>query len=168
MTNDVNEYLFGGGAKAFAFDHIGDICRGTVIKAELRQQSSLEGELLTWTDGRPRMQLVITMQTDEHDSDDDDGIRTLYAKGGRFEIAEGEGTSMRDAIADAIKATGAKSLDPGDQLAVGYTGNGKGRKGYNPPKLYAASFKKGRTSVTASDLFGETMAEQQTPIDTGV
>lgn len=164
MSNDVNDFLFGGGAKAFQFNQIGDICRGTVLKADLRQQTSMEGQLLSWDDGRPRMQLVVEMQTNDHDDDDDDGIRTLYAKGGRFEIAEGEGQSMRDAIADAMKAVGAKSLDPGDELAVGFTGLGKAKRGYSAPKLYAASFRKGHTSVKAADLFGD----EQTPIDTGV
>ena len=164
MSNDVNEYLFGGGAKAFQFNTIGDICRGTVVKAEMRQQTSIEGVPLNWDDGRPRMQLVVELQTDEHVDDDDDGIRTLYAKGGRFEIAEGEGQSMRDAIADAMKEQKEKSLDPGDELAVGFTGLGKAKRGYSAPKLYAASFRKGRKSVKASDLFGD----EPTPIDTGV
>lgn len=164
MSNDVNDFLFGGGAKAFQFNEVGDICRGTVVKAEMAQQTSMEGEALTWSDGRKRMQLVITVQTGEHVDDDDDGIRTLYAKGGRFEIATGEGSSMKDAIADAMKEAKAKSIDPGDEIAVGYTGVGKpSQRGYSPPKLYAASFRKGRTSVKASDLFGD-----DTPLETGV
>ena len=36
------------------------------MEAESRQQSDLEtGELLTWPDGRPRMMLVVTLQTDD-------------------------------------------------------------------------------------------------------
>lgn len=156
MSNtDVNAYLFGTSAKAFSFDSIGDVCRGKVVSAEMRQQTSIEGQPLTWDDGRPRMQLVVTLQTQLHDDDDDEGIRTLYAKGGRFEVAIGEGTSMRDAIAEAMKAAKAKSLDPGDELAVAFTGEGKARRGYSAPKLYKASFRKGATSVAASDLFGD-------------
>lgn len=159
MSNDVNDYLFGGGAKAFQFENIGDICHGTVISAEIRQQTSMEGEALVWADGTPRKQLVIVVQTDEI-SDEDDGQRTLFAKGGRFEVATGEGTSMRDAIADAMRLAQAKSLDPGDELWVGYTGIGKGRRGFSPPKLYSAKFRKASAGVKAADIFGDTPAEQ--------
>lgn len=164
MSNDVNDFLFQSSAKSFPFDHVGDIVRGTIISAEIRQQTSLEdGKALFWDDGKPRNQLVIVLQTTLSDGDDDDGQRTIYAKGGRFEVATGEGLSMRDAIADAVKAAGAKSLDPGDELAVGFTGEGKGRRGFNPPKLYSASFRKASKAVSGADLFGDA-----TPIDTGV
>jgi hypothetical protein len=158
MSNtDVNSFLFEGGAKSFQWGETpGTICRGTIESAEMRQQTSLEdNKPLFWDDGRPRMMLVITLQTAEHDGDDDDGKRTIYAKGGRFEVADGEGTSMRDAIAQAVKDAGASSIEPGDELAVGFTGRGKAKRGYTAPKLYAASFKKAAASVSASDLFGD-------------
>lgn len=165
MSNDVNDFLFQGGAKSFPFAEIGDIVRGTITSCEVRQQTDLENNKpLFWDDGSPRKQLVITLQTTLHDDDDDDGLRTIYAKGGRFEIAEGEGLSMRDAIADAVKAAGGKGINPGDELAVGYTGKGKARRGYQPAKLYSASFKQASKSVSAKDLFGD----EPTPIDTGV
>ena len=157
MSNeDVNKFLFEGGAKSFPFNKIGDIVRGTIESAELRQQTSLDdNKPIFWDDGKPRMQLVITLQTTEADSEDDDGKRTVYAKGGRYEIAEGEGESMRDAIARSVKDAGATSIDPGDELAVGFTGLGKAKRGYSAPKLYAASFRKATASVSASDLFGD-------------
>lgn len=156
MSNDVSSFLFEGAGKSFQFNKIGDIVRGTIESAEMRQQTSLDdGKALTWDDGRPRMMLVITLQTADKDNDDDDGKRTIYAKGGRFEVAEGEGQSMRDAIADAVKEAKASTIDPGDELAVGYTGNGKAKRGYNAPKLYSASFRKATASVSASDLFGD-------------
>lgn len=157
MSNDVNNFLFEGGAKAFQWGETpGTICRGTIESAELRQQTSLDdNKPLTWDDGRPRMMLVITLQTADRDDEDDTGVRAIYAKGGRFEVASGEGQSMRDAIADAVKAAGAKSIDPGDELAVGFTGRGKAKRGYTAPKLYSANFKKATASVAASDLFGD-------------
>ena len=165
MSNDVNDFLFGGGGKSFPFENVGDICRGTVISAKVSQQTSIDnGEPLTWPDGRPRMQLVVELQTDLHETDDDDGVRTIFAKGGRYEIASGEGTSMRDAIADAVKTAKADGINPGDELAVGYTGIGKPtQRGYTAPKLYAASFRPASKSVKAADLFGS-----DTPLETGV
>jgi hypothetical protein len=165
MSSDVNDFLFSGGARAFPFENVGDIVKGTVIRADVKQQTAIDsGELLTWPDGRPRMQLVVELQTDLHESDEDDGVRTIFAKGGRYEIASGEGMSMKDAIADAVKAAKADGINPGDELAVGYTGVGKPtQRGYTAPKLYAASFRPASKSVKAADLFGD-----ETPIDTGV
>ena len=160
MSNDVNDFLFAEGGKSFKFTNLGDTVKGEIVKAEIRQQTNLEGQLLTWDDGSPRKQLVITLQTDEHDSDDDDGIRTIYAKGGNFEVARGEGTSMRNAIADAVKDAGADRLEPGDELAVAFTGESKARRGYSPAKLYVAGFKKAAHSVKATDLFGDKREEE--------
>jgi hypothetical protein len=155
MNDDVNAFLFAEGGKSFKFAKIGDTVKGTVVKAEVRQQTNLDVQLLTRDDGSPRKQLVVTLQTNEHDSDDDDGVRMIYAKGGNFEVAKGEGTSMRNAIADAVKDAGADRLEPGDELAVAYTGESKARRGYSPAKLYVAGFKKTVGSVAAADLFGE-------------
>jgi hypothetical protein len=165
MSNDVNSFLFEGGAKSFPFAKIGDICRGTIESAEVRQQTSLEdNKPLFWDDGRPRNMLVITLQTNERDDENDTGLRAIYAKGGRFEVDQGEGESMRDAIARAVKDAGATSIDPGDELAVGYTGNGKAKRGYQAPKLYAASFKKATASISAADLFGDGNAQAGSPV----
>jgi len=154
-TNEINDFLFAGGAKAFQFTKIGDKCAGVVETADVRQQTSMEGEKLEWSDGSPRMQLVLTLKTDNHDTDDDDGMRTLYAKGGNFDIAEGSGMSMRNAIADAVKQSGAKTLDAGDHLTVALSGYGVAKRGYQAPKLYMARFKKAETSVDVNDLFDD-------------
>lgn len=153
--SNVSDFLFAGGAKAFAFNEFGDTVAGTVETAEVRQQTSIEGELLTWPDGKPRQQLVITLATKLKDNDDDDGLRTIYAKGGRFDVAKGEGSSMRDAIAEAVRLIGAKSIEVGDELAVSYTGEGTAKRGYNAPKLYTAGFRKAKPSIKESDLFGD-------------
>ena len=155
MSDDVNDFLFAEGGKSFKFTKIGDTVKGTVVKAKVGQQTSIDGQKLTWDDGSPRKQLVVTLQTDDQDNDDDDGVRMIYAKGGNFEVAKGEGTSMRNAIADAVKDAGADKLEPGDELAVCYTGESKARRGYSPAKLYVAGFKKTVGSVAASDLFGD-------------
>ena len=155
MSNDVNDFLFAGGAKAFQFNTIGDKCSGVIESADVRQQTSMEGEKLEWSDGSPRMQLVLTLKTAAHDTDDDDGLRTLYAKGGNFDIAQGSGMAMRNAIADAVKQSGAKTLDAGDHLDVAFSGYGVAKRGYQAPKLYVARFRKAETSVDVNDLFDD-------------
>jgi hypothetical protein len=153
MSNDVNDFLFQGGAKAFQFNHVGDSVEGRVVSAEMRQQTSIEGQKLTWDNGDPRMQLVITLKTSLHDKEDDDGLRTIYAKGGRYDVQTGEGSSMRDAIADAVTVMKEKRLEEGDELVVAFTGQGVAKRGYSQPKLYTAGFRKGKAGVDAAALF---------------
>lgn len=153
---DTSNFLFGGGGKAAKFDNIGDTVEGVITDAVVSQQTDMEtNQPLTWPDGSPRMQLVITLQTDER-SDDDDGIRRIFAKGGKYEVATGNGTSLKDAIADAVKKAGSKSLDEGGTLKVGYTGEGKKtNRGFSAPKLYRATYTAPVKSVSASDLWDE-------------
>jgi hypothetical protein len=155
--SDPNDFLFGGGGKAAKFESIGDSVEGRIEDVVVSQQTSMEDNTpLTWPDGRPREQLVITLATDLREGDDDDGIRKLYAKGGKYEAAEGTGTSMKDAIADAVKKAGARSIDEGGTLRVGHTGIGKKtNRGYSAPKLYRAVYTPPKASVGADDLFDE-------------
>ena len=146
----------GGGAKAWSAENIGDKISGRIKLVERRQQRSLEGGgLQTWDDGSPKMITYIELETDQHDDDDDDGVRALYAKGGRnHEAAQGTGTSMEVAIAEAVKAAGCNSIDEGAQLAIVHTGLAKPQtRGYSPAKLYRAQYKAPVSSVSADDLF---------------
>lgn len=155
-SNSVQDFLFAGG-KSFPFDNIDDAVEGEIISCALRQQTDLDdGTPLTFNDGTPRMQLVVTLQTKLHESDEDDGIRTVYAKGGRYDVDSGSGTSMRDAIAEAVRTAGAKTLEEGGTLVVVHTGLGKKRnKGYNAPKLYTAGYRAPKAAVSAAALFSD-------------
>lgn len=160
-TDAVNDFLMGQNAKSFGFDNLDDAVEGEITKVELRQQTSLDdNKPLTFPDGQPRMQLVVTLQTKLHDNEEDDGIRMIYAKGGNFEVAQGSGTSMRTAIAEAVKSSGAGKIEEGGQLVVAYTGIGKGKKGFNPPKLYTAGYRKPRQAVAANRLFSDDAPEE--------
>lgn len=155
--SDTNDFLFGGGGKAAKFENIGDTVEGTITDCQVSQQTDMEtNQPLTWPDGSPRMQLVVTLQTNERIDDNDDGIRRVYAKGGKYEVASGTGTSLKDAIADAVRKSGARSLDEGGTLKVGYSGNGKRtNRGFSAPKLYRATYSAPVKSVDASDLWDE-------------
>jgi len=151
--SDTNDFLFGGGGKAAKFEEVGDTVEGIIIDAQLTQQTHMETqEPLFWPDGQKRMQLVVTLQTDET-GEDDDGIRRIFAKGGRYEVAEGTGTSMKDAIADAVKKAGGK-FDPGGWLKVGFSGVGKKtNRGFAAPKLFRAQYKPPTKSISADELW---------------
>lgn len=154
---DTNDFLFGGGGKAAKFENIGDQVEGTVTDCTISQQTDMEtNQPLSWPDGSPRMQLVVTLQTNERIDENDDGIRRVYAKGGRYEVASGTGTSLKDAIADAVRKSGARSLDEGGTLKIGYSGEGKKtNRGFSAPKLYRAVYTAPVKSVDASDLWDE-------------
>lgn len=153
--SDVGDFLFGGGGKAAKFDEVGDEVRGAITDVQVTQQTDMEtGAPLTWSDGSPRKQLVVTLQTDERSGDDDDGVRRIYAKGGTYEVASGAGTSMKQAIADAAKKVGASSIDQGGILRVAHTGIGKKtNRGFSAPKLYRATYEAPKASIAADDLF---------------
>jgi len=162
MTIDPNAFLMQEGGKSFPFEKIDDVVVGTVISAVVAQQTDVETNTpLTWADGSPRNQLVITLQTELHTRDDDDGIRTIYAKGGKYDVDKGEGTSMKDALAKAVRDGGGSGIEPGDKLAVAFSGLGvRKNRAFNAPKLYTASWTKGVQAVSGRDLFGD-MAEAQ-------
>lgn len=157
MNQDANDFLFSEGSKAAKFENIGDSVEGTVVDFDVKQQTDLDnGTPLTWTDGSPRMQMVISLQTTDRADGDDDGIRRIFAKGGNYEVAEGTGTSMKKAIGDAVKKAGASKFETGATLKVGYSGVGKKtNRGFNAPKLYRATYTLPVKSVNADELWGE-------------
>jgi hypothetical protein len=157
MSDNVNDFLFGGGGRAAKFENIGDKVKGIITDVDVVQQTDMDtNQPLTWADGRPRMQLVVTLETGERVDDNDDGMRKVYAKGGRYEVAEGTGTSMKDAIADAVKKAGAGSLDAGATLVVAHTGLAKRtNRGFNPAKLYRAQYEAPVKTVSGADLFDD-------------
>lgn len=162
MTKEIDDFLFGGGGSAAKFEEMGDMVVGTVVSASMQQQTSMDdNKPLFWDNGDPRMQLVIKLQTDERDpsKDEDDGIRTVYAKGGNFEVAEGQGKSLKDAVADALKKAEIKTLDESVKLKVAFTGLGKKtNRGYSAPKLFTAKAEKVAAkapSVDTADLFDD-------------
>lgn len=121
------------------FENVGDRIEGTIVSAEVKPQTDIEtGEIKRWSDGKPVEQWVISLQTDLREADDDDGIRTLYAKGGRFDAASGSGQSMMEAIKAAASG---KPIEEGGTLTVMYSGQGKKKNvAYSAPKLYKAKY----------------------------
>jgi hypothetical protein len=151
MSNEVDQFLSGG--KSFKFEELNDVIEGVIESLEVKAQTNMEtGEALTWPDGKPRQQLVVTLQSDLREDDDDDGVRTIYAKGGNYQPATGSGKAMRDAIVDALKQSKAGKLEVGGKLKVGYTGIGKKTKAaYSAPKLYTAKYSKPEKPAITED-----------------
>lgn len=147
----------GGGGKSWQHE-VGDKISGTIVSVKRVQQTDFTtGEPLTWSNGDPRMQTVVELQTDNRDGDDDDGIRTLWLKGGKnYEAQTGSGQSGEVALAQAAKDAGAKSIEEGAKLQFACTGLAKPTtRGFQPARLYTAKYTAPISSVQADDLFDD-------------
>lgn len=134
MSNDANSWLLGGGVASAKFDHHGDQIKGVITEEpDLRQQTDFDsGQPKFWDDGKPMMQLVVTLSTDQRDpsNSEDDGTRRLYVKG-----------KLQQAVASAIRKAGAKGLEVGGTLTVTYIGDDEPkRRGMSGAKLYTADY----------------------------
>lgn len=138
-------------APAIKFEKIGDKANGRIIDARREQARDFDtGAPLVWNDGSPRLQMVLTLEMP------DGTTGTLYAKGGNFTPAEGDGFSMQTAIAKAAQEAGATSIAVGAELAIALTGYSEPtRRGAQPAKLYRAQYRPAPAAVVdiSSDLF---------------
>ncbi|MFF4834052.1 hypothetical protein [Streptomyces sp. NPDC001315] len=124
----------GGGAPTAKFPSIGASISGRITeKPVVEQQRDIkDGSLKFWKDGGKMMQLVVTVQTDQRDPsiEEDDGRRRIFVKG-----------AMKNSIADAVRAVGARGLEVGGILTVTYTHDGqKTNPAFDPPKQYSAQY----------------------------
>jgi hypothetical protein len=153
--DEVNDFLMGNGAKAFPFDNLGDQVTGRIVEMKKQQQTDMEtGDPQYWRNGDPKMMLRITLATDAQDSEDDEGMRSVYLRGGNPTPVKGKGTSSLVAVKDAVKKSGAeKGIEIGGTLTLQYSGEGaKTNKAYNAPKLYTASYKSPTYAIDMDEL----------------
>jgi hypothetical protein len=124
----------GGGVPSAKFPVLGHTVSGRITEQPtVEQQRNYEDDKLKfWDDGKPMMQLVVTLATNERDPEnpEDDGARRLYVKG-----------YMKNAVAGAVRAAGARGLEIGGTLSVTYTQDGeKKNPKFNAPKLFTAQY----------------------------
>jgi hypothetical protein len=134
------------------FPDIGDSYSGTVIDPLKRvpQTDFDSGDVLTWNDGSPRMQTLVGLQLD------DGTTTTLYARGGKYEAAQGTGTSMEGAIVAAVRKAGGDRIRKGARLTVTHSGLTKpAKKGLNPAKLFEATYEPPEESLAVAGLFSD-------------
>lgn len=106
------------------FAQIGDSVAGRIIDiGEVQQREFGTNALLTWPDGNPRMQGVITLETPG-----DGGTRTLWTKG-----------RLLTAVRTAVHAAGASDLEVGGALTVRYVANESTRAG-SAAKVYEVAY----------------------------
>jgi hypothetical protein len=132
---DANDFLFAGGIPSAKFDTIGTTVIGTIKNPPTTQQQTDfdTGQPKFWDDGRPMLQVVVDIQTDQRDPDieDDDGVRRLYVRG----------KHLTNAVRDAVRRAGAKRLEVGATLQVTFSGEDEPkRRGANGAKQYTAVY----------------------------
>lgn len=143
--DDANALLMGGSTSA-KFDTVGDKVVGIIAEPPTTEQErDLDSrEPKTWSDGQPKMQVIVVLQTDESDPENpsDDGRRRLYVR-----------ANLRNAIRDAVRRAGASGLAVGGKLEVTYVGDGEASKrGWNPPKQYGAVYTPPETAAANAAL----------------
>lgn len=139
---DPNSFLTGGSVPAAFGENatIGTVVGGVICQPpEVKDQTDIATGLPSkWDNGDPKLQLVVTIQADGVPiTEEDDGKRRFYIKGSK---ATGSG-SLHDAVAGAVKASGAKFLEVGGTLKIKFTGTEPSKtRGFNDRKMYAAKY----------------------------
>lgn len=146
MTMDPNAWLMGGGGRSAEFKEINDEVWGVIMGMEMRQQTKVgTGELLFWKDGNPRMQMVVTLLTEQHVDEDDDGLRKLYIRG-----------AMQKAVQSAVLKTKARGLAEGGKLFVRHTAvAAPAGPGLSGEKQYFAKYEPPVVAVSDADYDGD-------------
>lgn len=153
--DEINDFLNGSNAKAFAFDSVGDTVTGVIVEMKKTQQTDMEtGKPVYWDNGDPKMMLRITLQTELQDDSEDEGVRSVYLRGGNFTASKGKGTSSLVAVKDAVRRSGTTDgIQPGGKLTLQYSGEGaKPNKGFNAPKLYTAHYEAPSFAVDLDEM----------------
>lgn len=115
---DETSISLGEGGNSFPFEDLG---LGAEIEGEVIDFASIQmtnmdtGDLEFWPDGKAKMQIRVSLQTNVKDADVPDGIWTVYLRGGK----KAESMSTMAAIAGAMKAAGASNqLRIGDRIGL--------------------------------------------------
>lgn len=169
-TEDFFATTGGGGdflSASAAFVKVGDVIKGTIVEEPVLIDQTVykTNEIKKDKKGNVLKQLVVVLQTEhrnwdralkpakdadgnERPASDDIGHRALFVK-----------FKLRDAIADALKDAGAKTLEVGGELAVAYVGNSD-FNGFDT-KDWKAQYKK--PAGASADFFGDSKSSDAPP-----
>lgn len=142
-----------GGGKYLKWEQPGTAYTGTIADVALRQARKYEStELDFWDDGTPKMQVVLTLDTDYRDPEveDDDGSRQLT-----INLWSGQ----KKALMQACKAAGVSEPQKGmtfTAMHVSGVGNAKS------PRVFEYVLAAGPTSVAAALAEPEQPAQANT------
>ncbi|WP_194821276.1 hypothetical protein [Micromonospora sp. S-DT3-3-22] len=151
---DANDLLMSGGIKSIKWkdEPIGYTVIGTIVEQpKVEQMKKFDSEELDfWPSGDPKMQIVVTLQTEMRDPSNaqDDGKRKLHIS-----------PRMMKPVREAVQRVNAPGLAIGGRLAVRRTG-GTGATG--SPFEFAAEY--GTPAVDPGSLLGAQSTPQAAPM----
>lgn len=135
---------------------IGTTVSGQVVEVDKVQQTDNNGAPRFFPkSGDPMYVYPITLQTDERDNEEDGGLRTAWAKDGKFTPVEGNGMAMLSAIREALGKVGAKQIEIGGKLTIRKSGLGEKKPGQSHPILFQAKYEAPvKAAITAAEEDG--------------
>lgn len=150
-----------GGSKAISWADAepGDSFEGTIITTDLRQARKYNStELDTWDDGNPKMQALITCETEYVDDEveDDDGTRTFYVK---------MWGQQKQALLAALRESGAEDFLPGGHFKATFVKEGPKKKGFFPAKVYEYEYTPPKTKLAKAVDPDDTDEDDETSIE---
>jgi hypothetical protein len=137
---------------------VGDSFTGTITDLRTVQVRSYDsGEPEFWDDGKPKLQIEVTLATDYLDPslDDDDGTRRVYLFGQKLAAAKQE-----------MKAKGLSKLEKGMSFTISFVGEKpSSNKKYNNIKLYGIELGAATSNPDVDALLEEVL--DATPVKGG-
>jgi len=128
---------------------VGDVFNGVITELKTVQVRSYDsGEPEFWDDGKPKLQIEVTLATDYLDPslDEDDGTRRVYLFGQKLAAAKQE-----------MKAKGFSKLEKGMKFSIKFTGTKpSSNKKYNDVKLYGIEIDAATSNPDVDALLVET------------
>jgi hypothetical protein len=129
----VDDLLQGGGSPSISFKDakVGDSFTGTITGTRAVQVRNYEDptKLEFWDDGKPKMQIEVTLDTDYRDAsiDEDQGERRVFLFGQKL-----------TALKEALKVKGLTKLEIGGKFTIAFSGTKPAKNPrYNDVKIYS-------------------------------
>ena len=144
---DVNDLLASQSVPSLSFKDVkvGTAYTGTITDLQTVQVKDFAtGEAKFWDDGKPQVQIQVTLDTDLRDPEleDDNGERRVYLFGQKLTAAKA-----------ALKESGMTKLELGTKFTIKFSGEKPAKtKGFNPVKLYEITLVKGKSNPAVDAL----------------
>lgn len=152
---DPNDLLSSKSVPSVSFKDakVGDSFTGTITDLETAQVRNYDsGEPEFWDDGKPKLQIVVTLATAYNDPtiEGDDGTRKVYLAGQKLTAAK-----------QAMKEAGIQKLEKGSAFTITYVGTKpSSNKKYNDVKLYGITIVPSKSNADVDGLLAEMGAKK--------
>lgn len=131
---------------------VGDSFTGIITDTQTVQvRNFATGDPEFWEDGKPKLQIAVTLQTEYNDPtiEDDNGERRVYLFGQKLTAAKA-----------ALKEAGLTKLENGTSFTISLAGEKPAKtKGFNPVKLYGIELVKGKSNPDVDALLADAGAK---------